>query len=236
MVTQARISIEGISKTYNISNQNLVVLDRVSFEIGVGQVLFLCGQNGSGKSTLIRILAGYEQMDSGGEINCFGNFQLSPSELMVFPQDVEEVMSGELYVSEFVSLFNTQKILTLAAELEIDWIGRYSAPKSKLIKELSGGEKQILLCTVMLSSKRKLFLLDEVFSAMDTNNRQNLMNYLKSSIKKFQASCIIISHDLDFAHDNADQILVLHKGKLSLNSAPNLITKENLLASLFNNT
>jgi iron(III) transport system ATP-binding protein len=88
----------------------------------------------------------------------------------------------------------------------------------KLLKRsphnLSGGQQQRVAFARALASDPKVILLDEPFSNLDTNLKQNIRRDLKDIIKKSNIPTILVSHDKNDAYDLADKIVILKNGEI----------------------
>jgi ABC-type multidrug transport system ATPase subunit len=227
---------KSIEKTYVTSITRNKVLDKISFNLYNNEIVFLCGVNGSGKSTLLNILSYEILSDSNMDIFFHGKLlwkDYYKKQLVYLPQKVDNAIIDSLKVSEYLSLFNNTSITNMLNILNLDWLTAsiLKPKKSKLIGELSFGQKQLLLGIAMLSTSKEILLFDEVFASMDMYNRDLFMILIKNFILNFQSTCLIVSHDYKYAYQNANRIFVLNSGNLFI-YAPSEITYKDFIKKI----
>ena len=197
------LSVRNLSKTFG----DYKALDQLSFTIEPGSILGLIGQNGAGKTTLLRIIAGLETKDSGEilidsqaydsgkvgvvfqdynlfpNLNVLQNITLAPT--MVLKESKEEA---------------NKKAYELLNRLQMN--GR----EKQYPYELSGGQKQRVAIARALAMKPRILCYDEPTSALDPNLRKEVEKMILG-LKKSGLTQLIITHDLQFAENVADQML-----------------------------
>jgi ABC-type multidrug transport system ATPase subunit len=237
MVGNFSLLCKNLSKTYKEPDGDHVALRNVSFSLMSKDILFLCGPNGSGKTTLLKLIAGTEDKDEGGEIL----FSLPNTGLLNWsehgddnftwiPQDVDDVIADHMRIDELISLCDMEKVKSLSEAVQANWLkdcleGR---SKRKLVSELSGGQKQLLVGIIAISPPKSVLLLDEVFKSLDTNARSCYWRMLEKSVWEFKGCVIIVSHDLPFALQHATRIIVLRNGEVAVDTKPTAMTLEQL--------
>ena len=92
--------------------------------------------------------------------------------------------------------------------------------KDKYITKLSGGERQRALIAMTLAQQSNYILLDEPLNNLDMRSQYNLMNLLRILINRFNKTVLIILHDISFALNYADRIILLDHGKIVENCIP----------------
>lgn len=193
---------------------------QASFSIG-DENLAVVGASGSGKSMLLKMIAGIEQPDQG-TITVNGKLCFSNREINV-PSQKRKVG----YLFQDYALFPH---LTLLENLSIVLPGNQSEKKKKARKflqrfhlehvleaypaTLSGGEKQRAALARMLCVDPEVLLLDEPFSALDTNLKWQVENDLVQVLKKVHKTVILVTHSMEEALRICDRILILDKGKI----------------------
>jgi molybdate transport system ATP-binding protein len=200
-------------------SQGDMLLD-VEIVIQKGEFIALLGESGSGKTTLLRILAGLEK--SKGNISVEDVTWLQ-KEKMLPPQQREigfvfqdYALFDNMSVEENLLFVNDDKALA-ARLLELTELTQLA---SRNVKGLSGGQKQrVSLCRAMMK-KPKLLLMDEPLSALDPAMRLKLKDEILKLHRTFGTTTIMVSHDMEVAHQLADRILVLEHGRLVADGTP----------------
>ncbi len=212
---QPIVELQHIKQSFRKSgaNQELLVIDDVSFSLYPGEVVALLGKSGSGKSTLLRIIAGLIKPSSGqvmfqgqpiygpvaGISMVFQHFALMP--WLTVLQNVELGLEAQ----------GVEKSERRKRALEaIDIVG-LDGFESAYPKELSGGMRQRVGFARALVVNPDVLLMDEPFSALDVLTADNLRNDLmdlwqqnKTKIK----SILIVTHNIEEAALLADRILI----------------------------
>lgn len=172
-------------------------------KIKSGDRVALIGKNGAGKSTLIKCLL--------NEINYAGCIKEEFNQTEVGVVFQENVYFKFLKVYEIFELvWNKPKKLILKSTL----IKNFNLVNimNKYISDLSGGEKQKLTIALVFSQNKRIYLLDEINSGLDYDNRHEL-NEIINNITK-EKTVIQISHYFEEIENWANKVMILDKGKL----------------------
>lgn len=166
-----------------------------------GERVALIGANGSGKSTLMKILAGIIKPDSGQVTVRAGSVGYQPQEPYVFKGSTEKNirlgMHGECDIQQLVSSCFLDGLRDKSASL------------------LSGGEKQRMFLARMLAGNYPLLMLDEPFSAVDTDMCTSLERLLVESVTESGATLMVSTHLPSQAANIATKILIMHNGTVA---------------------
>lgn len=215
---QPILEIRHISKTYS----GVKVLDNVDFALAPGEVHALVGENGAGKSTMIKIIAGVEEPDSGGEIYVDGRLipKMTPHlslqlGISVIYQDVS--LFGNLSVAENICkgmfrqpLVHWKKIFAKARQaLEAMNV---SLDLSEKLDNLSIGKKQLVAIARAITFQARVIVMDEPTAALSSCEVKMLYEII-AGLKHKGVSIIYISHKLEEIFRLADRITVLRDGK-----------------------
>lgn len=193
-------------------------------DIQNGDFVAFFGKSGSGKTTLLRILAGFVKSDKGymknGEICYFDEKKFLPpqkrnigflfQDYALFPN--MSVIKNLLFAKNDKALAN--ELLELS-----DLKGLQNAR----ISELSGGQAQRIALARALMRRPDILLLDEPFSALDSQIKAKLQDYVKDLHKKFKMTIILVSHDISEIYKLANQVFVIENGEIIKNGEPNEI-------------
>ncbi len=197
------LEVKNLYKEFN----NRPILKDISFTLKDGDIMTIVGPSGAGKTTLLRIIAGLETKDSGEilidsqaydsgkvgvvfqdynlfpNLNVLQNITLAPT--MVLKESKEEA---------------NKKAYELLNRLQMN--GR----EKQYPYELSGGQKQRVAIARALAMKPRILCYDEPTSALDPNLRKEVGKMILG-LKKSGLTQLIITHDLQFAENVADQML-----------------------------
>lgn len=197
------LEVKNLSKEFN-SHQ---ILRDISFTLKDGEIMTIVGPSGAGKTTLLRIIAGLETKDAG-EILIDGKPYDSGKVGVVF-QDYN--LFPNLNVLQNITLAPTLVLKKSKTEAEQDarlLLKRLqmSGREQQYPYELSGGQKQRVAIARALAMKPRILCYDEPTSALDPNLRKEVEKMILS-LKKSGLTQLIITHDLNFAENVADQML-----------------------------
>ena len=191
----AVIEASNISKAF----EDKYLIDDLSFKIPQGAIVGIIGPNGAGKSTLFNMILGTEQPDSGsievGPTVELAHVSQSREDLQSEKQLWQDVADGE----ELIQVGNFS-IPTRA------WLSKFNfkgADQQKLVKHLSGGERNRLQLAKVLKKGGNVLLLDEPTNDLDVET----LRALEEALLNFAGSALVISHDRWFLDRIATHIL-----------------------------
>lgn len=184
---------EGVSKTFGEKK----IFENVNMHIRKGEKVFIVGSNGCGKTTLFRIIMGTVPADRG-EIDFGAKVETEYFDQMQENLNMEKTAMDEIW-DEYPKMTQTQFRTSLGAFL-------FKGDEVfKPINQMSGGERaRVSLLKLMLGGGNFL-LLDEPTNHLDTTSREAL----EESLKSYEGTMLIISHDRYFINKLADRILEL---------------------------
>jgi energy-dependent translational throttle protein EttA len=189
------VELDHVSKGYG----DEILIDDLTLSVPKGGIVGIIGANGAGKSTLFRMICGVEQPDKGsirlGETVALGYVDQSRDSLSADKNVWEEISEGQ----------------------EILRIGRYETPsrgyvsrfnfkgadQQKLVRDLSGGERNRVHLAKLLKTGANVLLLDEPTNDLDVET----LRALESAIETFPGTVMVISHDRWFLDRIATHIL-----------------------------
>ncbi len=211
------LALRDIRQAYG----NHQVVHGLSFDLKRGAIGCLLGPSGCGKTTVLRCIAGFEPIQSG-EIRLNDSLVSKPG-LMVPPERRSVGMVFQDYAL-FPHLSVVQNIAfglhgIEKAERERR-IGHYleatglSGLETKFPHELSGGQQQRVALARAIAPQPDLLLLDEPFSNLDVTLRDRLAADVRTVIKRFNMTAILVTHDQDEAFAIADEVGVMHSGQI----------------------
>ncbi|MEE0420810.1 MAG: ABC transporter ATP-binding protein [Lachnospiraceae bacterium] len=204
------IEVKDLCKNYNKFQ-----LDHVSLQVPCGSIVGFVGENGAGKSTTIKGILGLLKKD-GGSVKIFGR-EYSPEDLEL-KESIGVVFDGCLF-HENLRVREINKIMkniykTWEEEKFWEYLKKLRVDDTKLVKELSRGNKMKVSLAVALSHGAKLLILDEATSGLDPMIRDQILDIFLEFIQNEEHSILVSSHIISDLEKVADYIAFIHKGKL----------------------
>ena len=197
------LEVRNLCKEFN----NRPILKDISFTLKDGEIMTIVGPSGAGKTTLLRIIAGLETKDSGkilidGKPYDPGNVGVVFQDFNLFPnlnvlQNITLAPTMVLKESKAEAEQNAQKLLD-----QLQMNGR----EKQYPYQLSGGQKQRVAIARALAMNPRILCYDEPTSALDPNLRKEVEKMILD-LKKSGLTQLIITHDLTYAKNVADQML-----------------------------
>ncbi|WP_374446396.1 dipeptide ABC transporter ATP-binding protein [Stella sp.] len=221
------IAAEGLSVRYaRPGGGHHAALDGVSFALAPGRVLGIVGESGSGKSTLARALVGLVR-PSAGQVRVFGRDPAAGGDRRAFArrcqmvfQDSGGSLNPRLPVARLLAepfrihgLCPTADIrarsLALLAEvgLPADLMDRHP-------HRISGGQRQRVAIARALAVAPDLLVCDEILSALDAATQAQVLDLIAAIARARGLTIVFVSHDLEVVAGIADEVLVLHHGRV----------------------
>jgi ABC-type multidrug transport system ATPase subunit len=203
------VQLQGVTKNYGL----IPALRNINIEVDLGDTVAFLGPNGAGKSTLLKIVAG-QISPSSGLVRVMGcDVQKSPEEVksLVGLVGHSSFMYDELTVDENLRFYG--KFYAAAPEdfervIEMTAMERWRNTKARHLS--FGLRKRADIARAMLGKPRVL-VLDELFSGLDVDASELLVEHLKS---KQDASILISSHSLDWAKRLCGRGIFLRNGAI----------------------
>lgn len=197
------LEVKNLAKEFN----GRQILKDISFKLNDGEIMTIVGPSGAGKTTLLRIIAGLETKDQGqilidGQDPASGAVGVVFQDFNLFPNLTvldNITLAPRLVLKENNDLAekNANKLLK---QLQLD------GHQEQYPYQLSGGQKQRVAIARALAMKPKILCYDEPTSALDPNLRQEVEKMILA-LKKTGLTQLIITHDMTFAKNVADQVL-----------------------------
>ena len=219
------IEVRNITKTFG----DFTALENVSLTVPQGELTALLGPSGSGKTTLLRIIAGLEVPDSGSVL--FDGKEAtdrSASERQVGFVFQHYALFRQMTVFENVAFGLRVKPkperpseAEIAAKVkELLSLVQLDRMAERLPSQLSGGQRQRIALARALAVQPKILLLDEPFGALDAKVRQELRRWLRHLHDEIGITSVFVTHDQEEALEVADQVVVLHEGRVEQIGTP----------------
>ena len=202
------------------------VLEPVDLAIEPGETLVLLGPSGCGKTTTLRLIAGLEKPDAGGQVR-FG-----ADDVTYLPIERRQVGMVFQNYALFPNLtvrgnvgygLRIQKVEAQAARRRVDELlemTELTAHADKPISELSGGQRQRVALARALAPRPRVLLLDEPLTALDARLRETLRAEMNALLRELRVTSIYVTHDQSEAMALADRIVVMSAGRIEQCGTP----------------
>ena len=214
-MTQNILKIEDLSLSY--ANQE--VLKNLNLELSKGERVSILGESGSGKSSLLRCIAGFESVNNG---KIFIKNKLVSSNNLMIPTEKrnvgmvaqEKALVPHLTVKKNISFGIERKKNKDEVVTELTNLFKITNLIDKLPRQISGGEQQRVAFARSLAPSPNLLMLDEPFSALDNELKQELYYELDKIFDKQELSILLVTHDHEEAKILTSRLFKLAQGSL----------------------
>lgn len=216
------IQIENISKVFRTTEVETVALNHVNLEVKEGEFVAIMGPSGCGKSTLLNILG---LLDNPTE----GSYRLLGEEVAGLKEKERTgVRKGKLgFVFQSFNLIDELNVFE-NVELPLTYLGIKSSERRRMVEDilkrmnishrakhfpqqLSGGQQQRVAIARALALEPDILCFDEPTSALDPELTGEVLKVIRGLADK-KTTMIIVTHEMAFARDVADQIVFMDKG------------------------
>lgn len=222
-LANSMVKLNHIIKKF--SGEKDAAVNDISLEVKEGEFITILGPSGCGKTTTLRIIAGFEQADSGSVI--IDGFDVSskpPYERCVNTVFQNYALFPHMTVFENVAFGLTLKKLPkneiTRMVKEMLAIVQMEDYENKMPDQLSGGQKQRVAIARAVINKPKVLLLDEPLGALDLKLRKQMQMELKHLQKKLGITFIFVTHDQEEAMTMSDRICVMNNGQIEQIGTP----------------
>lgn len=213
----------NLGKIYGKKQTKVDALKDVNLKINNGEFVAIVGPSGSGKSTFLHLIGGLERPSNGTikvdnkDICC-----LSDGELAKYRR---EKVGFVFQQYNLIPVLNVKENIELPLKLDKQKIDKdyiedlmkllgIEERKNHLPNQLSGGQQQRVAIARALAAKPSIILADEPTGNLDSKTTEEVMDLLKKSIKKYNQTLIMITHNNEIAK-KADRIISIIDGKLN---------------------
>jgi putative spermidine/putrescine transport system ATP-binding protein len=216
-----KVELRNLQRTFGATR----ALDRLTLTIHPGELVALLGPSGCGKTTALRVLAGFESVDSGEVLVDGQDITRTPPQrrdmgmvfqsYSLFPNmsAVDNVAFG----LRMRKLPAAQRKARAAAQLDLvglaDRAGQYP-------HQLSGGQQQRVALARALAIEPRVLLLDEPLSALDAQVRLQLREQIRVLQSRLGTTTLFVTHDQEEALSIADRVVVMRAGRIEQVAAP----------------
>ncbi|MGW0467499.1 amino acid ABC transporter ATP-binding protein [Streptomyces sp. NPDC003027] len=228
------IRFENVTKRFGTGDEEITVLDDLCFSVRAGEHVTLIGPSGSGKTTILRLLMTLEKPDAG-TVRVNGG-KLYPAD----ERQRREVRKKIGMVFQHFNLFPHMSVLRNITEAPVRVLGKSREEAEARGRELldlvglgdkyearpaqlSGGQQQRVAIARALAMEPKVLLLDEVTSALDPELVAGVLDLLRDIARSTDITLICVTHEMNFARDISDQVLMFDGGRVIESGSPEKI-------------
>lgn len=186
-----------------LENKQLV---NISFNINNSTALI--GESGSGKSLTLKALLNLLPSSINIERNIDSSFELNYDSIGFIPQNPFTSLSSMTKISKqfFCSEEKKEEVLKI---LDLD-----KSILNKFPSQLSGGQIQRVVIAIAISRNIKLLLLDEPTTALDEENKNNIINIINDLKERLNILILFVTHDINSIKDLCEEIIILKNGEI----------------------
>jgi putative spermidine/putrescine transport system ATP-binding protein len=215
------IRLDGLSKRYG----EVVAVASLDLEIPPGEFFTMLGPSGSGKTTTLRIIAGFEEPDTGS-VELAGR---DVTELAAYDRDVNTVFQDYAlfphmtvadnvdYGMKVQGVRRDERRSRTAEALETVSLSGYGGRRPS---ELSGGQRQRVALARAIVNRPRVLLLDEPLGALDLKLRERMQVELKSIQSEVGITFVYVTHDQEEALTMSNRIAVFNEGRIEQVGTP----------------
>lgn len=218
-----------VDKGWFQQDQIVKAVDAVSLEIFEGETVGLVGESGCGKTTLGRTILNLEKPTAGAifykgrDITNLNNtdWKVLRKEIQIIFQDPFASLNPRITIGNAIlepmkvhKIHRSNQERKAAVVALLEKVGLDASHFNRYPHEFSGGQRQRIGIARAIALQPKLIICDESVSALDVSVQAQVLNLLNHLKEEFQFTYLFISHDLAVVKYMADQMVVMHQGKI----------------------
>jgi len=216
-------------------------VDDVSFGVSKGEKIGIAGPNGAGKTTLINLISGYLSPTSGkiiyenrdiGNVSLIERVKMGIVRSWQLPQLFENFTVKEALITSI--LVKRRKLYNIWKDVEglkdiiqeaIEYSSLFNLKETKLVKELSEGERKLLDVALSLALQPKLLLLDEPTSGVSSEEKFDIMDNVLRIVSDKNITTVVIEHDLQILQKYFPRLMFMSEGKIIADGSADSVFK-----------
>ncbi len=236
MAGASKLTAQGLSKSYSARK----VVDNVTMDVNLGEIVGLFGPNGAGKTTSFYMIIGFIRPDGGkilldtDDITTLPMFMRARKGITYLPQEpsvfkkmtVKDNLKSILEFHGVDRKLMKHKVLELLESFKLEHLSDNNADS------LSGGERRRLEIARALMTSPHFMLLDEPFSGIDPISIADLKKIIYS-LKKKGIGILLSDHNVRDSLPICDRAYVVNNGKVLLEGPPEVVAKDKIVREVY---
>ena len=232
------------ARNITVNYDGRAAIEDVSLQIRAGEIIAVVGPNGAGKSTFLRALNGAVQPSRGEvlldarPVRSYARRVLARHIAVVaqeaelhFPITVLEFALGGRYAWANAWGWETEKDVEITRRvLEQTELAGF---ESRMMNEMSGGERQRAVLARALATEAQIFLLDEPTANLDLAHQATMLRLVRERCDEHARSAVVVTHDVNLAAEFSDRVLLLKDGRSVASGTPHEVLTADLLKQVF---
>ena len=220
------------------------ILTGINLNVGAGERIAILGPNGVGKSTLLKLLSGVRTPSSGTILLDGHNLHTVPRaelarKIAMVPQEL--AIPFAFTAQEIVELGRTPHLGLLrgfrsADRRAVDEAMQLTDTRhlaGRIINELSGGERQRVIIAMALAQEPEILLLDEPTHLLDITRQAEILDLITDLNLRRGLTVVAAIHDLNLAGRYFDRLLILHRGGVLAEGAPDQVLRSDIMEKAY---
>ena len=237
------LEVKNLKTGFKTDDGSFLAVDDVSFSLEKGKTLGIVGESGSGKSvtslSIMRLIPTPPGKIEGGQILFYGGENSAGRDLLkVSEEEMRKVRGNDIamifqepmtslnpvftignQIAEAIKLHQKNLHRAAVREKTIEMLKLVGIPEpNKRVDEyphqLSGGMRQRVMIAMALSCNPELLIADEPTTALDVTIQAQVLELIRKLQREFEASMILITHDLGVVAETCDDVAVMYAGKI----------------------
>lgn len=210
---------KNLAKSFSLENGEEILFSNINLKVKAKEFISIIGKSGCGKSTLLRILCGIDDEYYGEIIFNHKKKEKPNRNIILMYQDYNQLFYWQTVLENImVPLLATKLVKSREEALRMARMLLEEIQLSKYAdyypQNLSGGMRQRVSFARAIALKPKILLLDEPFSSLDDEIREEMQMLLKRICKIHQITVIFVTHNINEAKKMSDKIMLIEDGRL----------------------
>ena len=237
----ALLEVKGLSCGYGKRK----VLEGINLSLSGGEVMGVIGPNGSGKTTLLRAISGWirsmegEVLLDGRDIRSIGQKEVARKMAVVAqaPQSIPSFTVEEFVLLGRIPHWRPFQVIEDRRDMEVAERAMHLTGIEDLrgrdMRELSGGERQLVCLARALAQEPELMLLDEPTAHLDIGHQLQIMDLLMELNGNEGLTLIVVLHDLNLASLYCQRLVLLDQGRIYREGTPQEVINEAMIRKIY---